>query len=175
MCAYTRGVNQSLCASASLASFQQSNRAPSCSLEVSAAGLPCLEHFRVQCYTQVKSLLVGFRKTKFTATQLQDLKQKVRAPIYLKQKAFVFRALPSREEPDISLSIVNSKAHFQLLYTRALCTYCWFHLTMNECGTSVSACVCLYKHRCVLILVCRAVTLHMLTLHITLHAHTHLK
>ena len=27
----------------------------------------------VQCYTQVKCLLVGFRKQKFTATQLQDL------------------------------------------------------------------------------------------------------
>ena len=33
--------------------------------------LPWLEQLRVQCYTQVKSLLVGFRKTKLTATQLQ--------------------------------------------------------------------------------------------------------
>ena len=29
------------------------------------------------------------------------------------------KALPSREEPDISLSIVNSKACFDPLYTRA--------------------------------------------------------
>ena len=34
--------------------------------QISAAGLPWLEHFRVQCYTWVKSLLVGFRRTKFT-------------------------------------------------------------------------------------------------------------
>jgi len=31
---------------------------------------------------------------------------------YLEQKALEFKALPSREEPEISLSIVNSKAHF---------------------------------------------------------------
>ena len=36
--------------------YEQSNRTPRCSREVSAAGLPCLEHFRVQCYT---CLLVG--------------------------------------------------------------------------------------------------------------------
>ena len=30
------------------------------------------------------------------------------------------KALPSREEPDISLSIVNSKAHIHQLYTSAL-------------------------------------------------------
>ena len=42
--------------------------APQDAMEVSAAGLPWLEHFRVQCYTKVKSLLVGFRKTNFTAT-----------------------------------------------------------------------------------------------------------
>ena len=34
--------------------------APQDCSQVSAAGLPRLEHFRVQCYTQVKSLLVGF-------------------------------------------------------------------------------------------------------------------
>ena len=46
--------------------------------------------------------------------------------IFLKWKAFEFRvlwflkkALPSREEPDISLSMVNSKARLHLLYTRA--------------------------------------------------------
>ena len=38
---------------------EQSNCTPRCSQEVIAAGLPWLEHFRVQCYTQVKSLLVG--------------------------------------------------------------------------------------------------------------------
>ena len=31
--------------------IEQSNRTPRCSQEVSAAGLPRLEHFRVQCYT----------------------------------------------------------------------------------------------------------------------------
>ena len=51
-------------------------------------------------------------------------------------------------------------------------TYCWFHLTSNERGISVSACVCLYTdYRRVLVLVRRAVTLHMLTL----HAHAHSK
>ena len=30
---------------------EQSNHTPRCSQEVSAAGLPWLEHFRVQCYT----------------------------------------------------------------------------------------------------------------------------
>ena len=41
--------------------------------------------------------------------------------IYLKQKALEFRVLwlyePSKEEPDISLSIVNSKLHLHLLCT----------------------------------------------------------
>ena len=31
--------------------YEQSNRTPRCSREVSAAGLPWLERFRVQCYT----------------------------------------------------------------------------------------------------------------------------
>ena len=31
--------------------YEQSNRTPRCSRSVSAAGLPWLEHFRVQCYT----------------------------------------------------------------------------------------------------------------------------
>ena len=96
---------------------EQSNCTSRCSQEVSAAGLPWLEHFRVQCYTQVKSLLVGFRKTKFTATQLQDLKQK---PLEFRVLWLLKKALPSREEPDISLSIVNSKARLHRLYTRAL-------------------------------------------------------
>ena len=30
---------------------KQSNCTPTCSQEVSAAGLPWLKHFRVQCYT----------------------------------------------------------------------------------------------------------------------------
>ena len=30
--------------------IEQSNRTPRCSRKVSAAGLPWLEHFRVQCY-----------------------------------------------------------------------------------------------------------------------------
>ena len=51
--------------------IEQSNRTPRCSQEVSAAGLPWLEHSRVQCYTQVKCLLVGIRKAKFTAANLQ--------------------------------------------------------------------------------------------------------
>ena len=31
--------------------YEQSNRTPRCSWRVSAAGLPWLEHFGVQCYT----------------------------------------------------------------------------------------------------------------------------
>ena len=31
--------------------YKQSNRTPRCSREVSAVGLPWLEHFRVQCYS----------------------------------------------------------------------------------------------------------------------------
>ena len=50
-------------------------------------------------------------------------------------------------------------------------TYCWFHLTSNERGMSVSACVCLYKYRRVLLLVRWAIMLHTLTL----HAHAHSK
>ena len=56
--------------------------------------------------------LVGFRKTKCIATQLQDLKQKTLEFWFLK------KASPSREEPGISL---NSKAHVNLLYTRVTC------------------------------------------------------
>ena len=51
--------------------YEQSNHTPRCSREVSAAGLPWFEHFRVQCYRLVKCLLVGVRKTKFTAANLQ--------------------------------------------------------------------------------------------------------
>ena len=49
--------------------------------------------------------------------------------------------------------------------------YCWYHLTSKERGLSVSLCICLYKYRRVLVLVCWVVTLHMLTL----HAHAHSK
>ena len=42
---------------------EQSNHTPRCSWKVSAAGLPWLDHFRVQCYyTWVK--LVGSRRKK---------------------------------------------------------------------------------------------------------------
>ena len=34
-----------------LSIYEQSNRTPRCSRKVSAAGLPWLKHFRVQCYT----------------------------------------------------------------------------------------------------------------------------
>ena len=50
--------------------IEQSNRTLRCLREFSAAGLPWLEHFRVQCYTHVKGLLVHFRKTRFIATFL---------------------------------------------------------------------------------------------------------
>ena len=53
-----------------LVSFEQSNCTPRCSWRVSAAGLPWLKHFGVQCYTKVKSLLVGFREN---PTELKDL------------------------------------------------------------------------------------------------------
>ena len=59
--------------------IEQSNRTPRCSQEVSAAGILCLEHFGVQCYTKVKSLLVAFREN---AIQPQDLD--IVLQIYLK-------------------------------------------------------------------------------------------
>ena len=43
--------------------IEQSNRTSRCSREVSAAGLPWLDHFRLQCYTQVKFFLVGFKES----------------------------------------------------------------------------------------------------------------
>ena len=50
-------------------------------------------------------MLVGFRKTKFTAT---DLKYEA---LEFRVLWFPKKALPPREEPDISLSTVNSRAH----------------------------------------------------------------
>ena len=56
-------------------------------------------------------------------------------------------------------------------HTRFTDAYCWFCLTANEHGVSLSACVCLYKYRRVLVLVRWALTLHTLTL----YAHAHSK
>ena len=55
--------------------YEQSNRTPRCSLEVSGAGLTWLKHFRVQCYTQVKSLLKCYLATRpgFCATNLLEV------------------------------------------------------------------------------------------------------
>ena len=84
---------------------EQSNRTPRCSWEVSAAGLPWLKRFRVQCYTWVKSLLKCYLATRpgFCATNLLEVESH-------RVQSFVasLEALPSREEPGISLSIVNS-------------------------------------------------------------------
>ena len=82
----------------------------------SAAGLPWLEHFRVQCCTYVKSLLVGLGNKVhcYIATRPEVESLEFRVLWFLKN------VLPSRDEPDISLSIVNSKARLHLLYTCAL-------------------------------------------------------
>ena len=101
-------------------SFEQ-NRTPTCSYEVSAAGLSWLEHFQVQCYRKSSLLLSyyrseveGFRDQGFVLPQVESLRVQ---SLWLLKKA-----LPSREEPDVSLSTVNSKAHF---YTHALrACYC---------------------------------------------------
>ena len=39
--------------------------------------------------------------------------------------------------------------------------YCWFHLTSNERGVSVLACVCLYKYRRILVLLDKVRGCHM--------------
>ena len=82
---------------------------------------------------QLKAFSVGFSKTKFTATLLQNLELKALQfsffllQIYLKQEALGFRVLrfrkkvlPSREEPGIRLSIVNSSASYGLCITIVL-------------------------------------------------------
>ena len=50
--------------------YQLEISTPRCSQEVSAADLPWLQHFRVQCYMWAKALLRSFRKTKFTSCYL---------------------------------------------------------------------------------------------------------
>ena len=57
----------------------------------------------VHCYLAIKPEVEGFRDQGFV---LPELSLRVQS-LWLLEKA-----LPSREEPDISLSIVNSKAHF---------------------------------------------------------------
>ena len=60
------------------------NCTPRCSYEVSAAGLPWPEHFRVQCYTQVKvhrylatkSEVEGFRDQGFVLPEVESLRVK---------------------------------------------------------------------------------------------------
>ena len=81
---------------------------------VSAAGLSWFEHYRVQCYMYVKAhcYLAGLRDQSFVLPEVKSLRV---------QSSWLFnKALSSREEPDISLSIVNSKACF---FTHALCVY----------------------------------------------------
>ena len=71
------------------------NCTPRCSLEVSASGLSWLKHFKVQCYTEVRALLVEFRKTKFTASYIATRPEvykalEIRVLCYLKWKALEF-------------------------------------------------------------------------------------
>ena len=73
----------------------------------SAAGFPWLKHLENQCYLYIGEILAarpeveGFRDQGFCG--------------------FLKKALTSREEPDISLSIVNSKARLTCLYSRVTC------------------------------------------------------
>ena len=63
--------------------------------QFSAAGLPWLKHFRIQWY-------------------IETLSYQNAVHWYL-AKRLLLKGLPSREEPDISLSIGNSKAGLNLL------------------------------------------------------------
>ena len=67
---------------------------------------------KVNCYLATKPEVEGFRDQCFVLPEVESLRVK---SLWLLKKA-----LPSREEPDISLSIMNSKARF---YTDALRVY----------------------------------------------------
>ena len=81
---------------------EQSNRTPRCSQEVSAAGLPQLEHFRVQCYTQNTVIKCGLNKDWWLSTyrnfckcvlQLRGPGNKVRCTLI--SKTLAYRGSPS--------------------------------------------------------------------------------
>ena len=67
---------------------------------------------KVNCYLATKPEVEGFRDQCFVLPEVESLRVRV--------CGFLKKALPSREEPDISLSIMNSKARF---YTDALRAY----------------------------------------------------
>ena len=67
---------------------------------------------KVNCYLATKPEVEGFRDQCFVLPEVESLG--------VKSGWLLKKALPSREEPDISLSIMNSKAHF---YTDALRPY----------------------------------------------------
>ena len=67
---------------------------------------------KIHCYLATKPEVEGFRDQKSVLPEVESLRV---------QSLWLFKnALPSREEPDISLSILNSKARF---YTHALRAY----------------------------------------------------
>ena len=81
---------------------------------------------QVYCYLANTGKPEGFRGQGFVLPEIESLEIRV--------CGFLKKALPSREEPDISLSIVNSKARF---YTNALHALLarsvvarWIHLAM---------------------------------------------
>ena len=80
----------------------------------SAAGLPWLEHFRIHCHFATRPEVQGFRDQVFVV-QIY-LKQSLRVQSFVASK----KALPTREEPDINSSIINSRAWLHLLHTCAL-------------------------------------------------------
>ena len=64
---------------------------------------------KIHCYLATKPEVEGFRDQKSVLPEVESLRV---------QSLWLFKnALPSREEPDISLSILNSQARF---YTHAL-------------------------------------------------------
>ena len=66
-----------------------------------------------QCYIYIGEIFasIKFRKTKFTIIKLLDLKYK---SLEIRVLWFLKKALTSREEPVVSLSIVSSKARLHL-------------------------------------------------------------
>ena len=61
---------------------------------------------KIHCYLATKPELEGFRDQGFVLPEVESLG--------VQSLQLLKKTLPSREEPDISLSIMNSKAHHAL-------------------------------------------------------------
>jgi len=83
-------------------------------------GLYWLKPFRVQCYLASRLEVEGFRDQGFVLPKVENPRVK---------NFVVSKASPSREEPDITLSITNSRHAFRLtlacFYTHTLHAYYW--------------------------------------------------